>query len=146
MTAVLSVCTSMCSLLTPERLNGFYSYSVFKNVSIIRRSPVNMDIIVTTIGVFRVSTTNKKFWEELIAYFPLYEMGHIKNDASNNSSIVACVFVTAVTFLPSRCLATIRFLPSRCLETIGGFLPSRSLTTIRGLLPSRCLAHTHTAT
>jgi hypothetical protein len=27
---------------------------------------------------------------------------------SNNSSIVACVFVTAVTFLPSRCLATIR--------------------------------------
>jgi hypothetical protein len=66
--------------------------------------------------------TNKKFWEELIAYFPWYDTGHIKNDASNNSSIVACVFVTAVKFLPSRCLAKIgRFLPSRCLATIGGY-------------------------
>jgi hypothetical protein len=35
--------------------------------------------------------------------------GHIENDTSNNSSIVACVFVTAVRFLPSRCLATIGF-------------------------------------
>jgi hypothetical protein len=64
---------------------------------------------------------NKKFWEELIAYFPSYDTGHIENDAFNNSSIVACVFVTAVKFLPSRCLATIGgFLPSRCLATIGG--------------------------
>jgi hypothetical protein len=58
---------------------------------------------------------NKKFWEELIAYFPWYDTGHIRNGASNNSSIVTCVFVTAVTFLPSRCLAT-----------TGGFLPRRS--------------------
>jgi hypothetical protein len=72
---------------------------------------------------------NKKFWEELIAYFPWYDTGHIENDASNNSSIVACVFVTAVTFLPSRRLAT-----------IGGFLPSSCLAKIRVLLPSRCLA------
>jgi hypothetical protein len=50
---------------------------------------------------------DKKFWEELIAYFPLYDTGHIENYASNISSIVACVFVTAVTFLPSCCLATI---------------------------------------
>jgi hypothetical protein len=48
------------------------------------------------------------------------------------------VFVTVVTFLPSRCLAT-----------IGGFLPSHCLATIRAILPSRCLAtiggdtHTH---
>jgi hypothetical protein len=34
-------------------------------------------------------------------------MDRIENDASNISSIVACVFVAAVTFLPSRCLATI---------------------------------------
>jgi hypothetical protein len=54
-----------------------------------------------------VVLNNKKFWEELIAYFSWYETGHIENEASNNSSIVACVFVTAVTFLPSRCLATI---------------------------------------
>jgi hypothetical protein len=50
---------------------------------------------------------NKKFWEELIAYFTWYDTGHIDNDASNGSSIVACVFVTAVTFLQSRCRATI---------------------------------------
>jgi hypothetical protein len=68
-----------------------------------------------------LQSQNKKFWEELIAYFPWYDTGHIENDTSNNSSIVTCVFVTAVTFLPSRCLATIgRFLPSRWLATIGG--------------------------
>jgi hypothetical protein len=50
---------------------------------------------------------NKKFWEELIAYFSWYDKGHIENDASNNSSNAACVFVTAVTFLPSCRLATI---------------------------------------
>jgi hypothetical protein len=44
-------------------------------------------------------TFNKKFWEELIAYFPRYDTGHIDNDESNSSSIVACVFVTAVTLL-----------------------------------------------
>jgi hypothetical protein len=49
-------------------------------------------------------------------------MGHIENDESKNSSIVAFVFVTAVTFLPSRFLATIwGYLPSRCLATIGGY-------------------------
>jgi hypothetical protein len=63
-----------------------------------------------------------------------YDTGHIQNDASNNSSIVASVFVTAVTFLPSRCLATTRgFLPSRSLATIWGFLPSRCLETIGGI-------------
>jgi hypothetical protein len=44
------------------------------------------------------------------------------NDASNNSSVVACVFVTVVTFLLSRCLATLRvLLPSRYLATIGEY-------------------------
>jgi hypothetical protein len=38
---------------------------------------------------------------------PRYDKGHIENDVSNNYSNVACVFVTSVTFLPSRCLATI---------------------------------------
>jgi hypothetical protein len=55
---------------------------------------------------------NKKLWEELIAYFPWYDTDRIENDVSNNSSIAACVFITALTFLLSRCLATIReFLP-----------------------------------
>jgi hypothetical protein len=51
---------------------------------------------------------NKKFWEELGACFPLCDKDRIDNDAFNNSSAVACVFVAAVTFLPNRCLATIR--------------------------------------
>jgi hypothetical protein len=68
---------------------------------------------------------NKKFWEELIAYIPWYDTGHIENDASNSLSTAECVLATAVTFLPSRCLTTIRgFLPSRCLTTIGGFYPA----------------------
>jgi hypothetical protein len=33
----------------------------------------------------------KKFGEELIAYFPWYETSNVENDASNNSSVVACV-------------------------------------------------------
>jgi hypothetical protein len=49
-------------------------------------------------------------------------MVHKENDASINSSIVACVPVATVTFLPSRCLATIEgFLPSRFLATIEGY-------------------------
>jgi hypothetical protein len=49
-------------------------------------------------------------------HFPWYDMGRIENDASNNSSAVACAFVTTVTFLPSRCLATVRrFLPNRAV-------------------------------
>jgi hypothetical protein len=87
---------------------------------------------------------NRKPWEELTAYFPWYDTGHIEKDASNNSSIVACVFVTAVTFIPSRCLATIGGLsPSRCLATIRGFLPSRFLATIEGINRH---THMHTAT
>jgi hypothetical protein len=62
-------------------------------------------------------TNNKKFWEEPIAYFPWY-------DESNNSSTVA-----AVTFLPIRCLATIRgFLPRGCLATIGGYTDTHTHT------------------
>jgi hypothetical protein len=62
----------------------------------------------------RIEEMSKKFWEELMAYFPRYDTDHIENDVSNNSSIVAYVFVTAVTFLLSSYLATIgKFLPNR---------------------------------
>jgi hypothetical protein len=47
-----------------------------------------------------------KLWEELIAHFPWYDTDRIQNVSSNNS-IVASIFIAAVTFLPSRCLATI---------------------------------------
>jgi hypothetical protein len=74
-------------------------------------------------------------------------MDHIENDASSNS-LVACVFVTTVTFLPSRCLATIGgFLPSNCLATIGGFfskpLPSNYGGILTDLLPSNDRGDTH---
>jgi hypothetical protein len=36
-----------------------------------------------------------EFWDELIAYFRQYDTDHIENDASNNISIVVCVFVAA---------------------------------------------------
>jgi hypothetical protein len=64
--------------------------------------------VLTLLKMLLLCKLNKKFWEELIAYFPWYDTGHIENDASKNYSIVACLFVTAATFLPSRCLATIR--------------------------------------
>jgi hypothetical protein len=68
-----------------------------------------------------IAIHNKKFWGELIDYFPSYDTGHVENDVSNNSSIVACVFVTTLTFLPTCYLATIRaFLPRRCRATIWG--------------------------
>jgi hypothetical protein len=88
---------------------------------------------------------NKKFRKELIAYFPWYDTGHIENDASSNSSVVACVFVTAVTFLPGRCLATIGvfFTEPLPMNDKGIFtepLPSND----KGYQQTR--THTHTAT
>jgi hypothetical protein len=38
------------------------------------------------------------FSEELISYFPWFDMDLIGNDVSNNSYIVALVFIAAVTF------------------------------------------------
>jgi hypothetical protein len=64
-------------------------------------------LYILSISQQREINHNKKFWEEIIAYLPLYDTDRIKNDVSNNSSVVACVFVTVVTFLPSRYLATI---------------------------------------
>jgi hypothetical protein len=34
-------------------------------------------------------------------------MDRIENDTCSNSSSVSCVFIAAITFLPSRCVATI---------------------------------------
>jgi hypothetical protein len=51
------------------------------------------------------------FWEELIAYFPRYDMNHIENNMSDNSTTVARVIIFMATFLLSCCLAM-----------IGGFL------------------------
>jgi hypothetical protein len=45
----------------------------------------------------RYNVNKKKPWEELIADFPLIDTDLIENNASNNSLIIACVFVAAVT-------------------------------------------------
>jgi hypothetical protein len=76
---------------------------------------------------------NKKFSEESIAYFPWYGTGHIENDSSNNFSVFTCLFVTAATFLLSRCLATKgKYFTEPLPSNDRGFLPSRCLATIRG--------------
>jgi hypothetical protein len=59
---------------------------------------------------------------ELIAYFPGCDTGSIWNDASNSSSIVACVFVAAVKFLPSRCLTKLREYIYRHTDWWEGFM------------------------
>jgi hypothetical protein len=46
-----SVCMYWCALLQTERLNAFYSYSVFKSLSIIGRYQVNKNIPAQRIGI-----------------------------------------------------------------------------------------------
>jgi hypothetical protein len=67
----------------------------------------------------------KKFWEELIVHFSLIQHGpHKKRNNygdTHRQQGDLIIFVTMVTFLPSRCLATIRgFLPIRCLAMMEG--------------------------
>jgi hypothetical protein len=100
-------------------ISGFASSGVFIFNSY-KFTHIDFAGYIITDGSVWSGRVYKKFWEELIAHFPWYDKGQIENDASNNSSVVACLFVTAVTFLPSRCLAIITgFLPSRCLATLG---------------------------
>jgi hypothetical protein len=51
-----------------------------------------------------------------------YDTDRIENDASNNSPIAACVFVAAVTSLPSRYLATIGGYTYRHTDWLEGFI------------------------
>jgi hypothetical protein len=63
---------------------------------------------------------SKKFTEELIAYFPWYDTGYMENDASNNSSIVACIRYRGNVFTKPLPDNDIALLQSRCLATICG--------------------------
>jgi hypothetical protein len=93
--------------------------SVYSNGEYLRWPNINTEGFLRSCSFLAI---NKELWEEPIAYFPWYDTSHIENDASNNSSIVVCIFVTAVTFLPGRCLATMEgFLPGCCLATTGGY-------------------------
>jgi hypothetical protein len=49
-------------------------------------------------------------------------MDLIENDASNDSSIVACAFVASVTFLPSRCAVVVGVYTYRHTDKWEGFI------------------------
>jgi hypothetical protein len=86
----------VCAILSSHIVYKDYCRLVCDAVSSGRSIPTFWGSVLPP---FSGQKSNKKLCEELIAYFPWYDTGHIENDASNNSSIVACVFVTAVTFL-----------------------------------------------
>jgi hypothetical protein len=93
--------------LTSVHVCGNWHNSLHSTTNIFRMVNVHIQGVTERWGQTLATSSiykNKKFWEELIAYFPWYDTDHIENDAFNNSSIVAFVFFTAVTFLPSRCL------------------------------------------
>jgi hypothetical protein len=66
-------------------------------------------VLLACFSTFEKKKTQKykPFWEEVIPYFLSYDTGRIENEASNNSSTVACVFGATVTISPRRFLATI---------------------------------------
>jgi hypothetical protein len=68
---------------------------------------------------------NKRFWEELTAYFPWYDMDNIENKTIDISYIVVCEFVAAVIFLASRFLATIRGIHIRTHRLMRGIYEVR---------------------
>jgi hypothetical protein len=46
--------TWMCASLVPERLDGFYSYFVFQNLSVIGRCPMDTKILAPKIVALQV--------------------------------------------------------------------------------------------
>jgi hypothetical protein len=79
-----------------------------RNTAIVSQYRINRFIFVMAMqDVF--CKIDKKFWEELIAYYLLIQRGPRRKDVSNNSSIAACAFVATGTCLPSRCLAKIGY-------------------------------------
>jgi hypothetical protein len=49
-------------------------------------------LVVTVLGnILANDMINKKLWEELFAYFPSYDTGHIENNESNNL-LLLCVY------------------------------------------------------
>jgi hypothetical protein len=49
----------MCSSLAPERINGFYSDSVFNNLFTIGRCLINMNILAIKIGALEWGPEHK---------------------------------------------------------------------------------------
>jgi hypothetical protein len=94
------------------RFSFLFSHALKANVGIIFWNRPKVLRILSRFGMrshYVISYRKYKtttFWE-LIPYFPLIRHGSHRKWRANSSFIVLCVFVAAVTCLPSRCLATI---------------------------------------
>jgi hypothetical protein len=109
-----SVCKERCELPSPTAQNGNPTRQIyhprcinFLHIILQINITVSLERNASDEGTEGRTQRNKKFWEELMIYFPWYDTDRTENDASNNSFIVAYVFVATVMFLPSRCLVTI---------------------------------------
>jgi hypothetical protein len=56
---ISDICLGVCTSLTPEWLDGLYSYPTFKNLSVIGRCQVNMNILYLKIGDFQMGPPKK---------------------------------------------------------------------------------------
>jgi hypothetical protein len=70
---------------------------------VINEAELRLQLIAVLQYSYTTLTNKKKFWEELIAYFPL-----ILLHGQQRKRRLQQFFVAAGTCLPSRCLATIR--------------------------------------
>jgi hypothetical protein len=127
--------SSLCSFLQPPVTSSLCGSNIllstlFSNtLSLLVCSSLNVRDEVSqpyrTTGkiiVFFIYSNKKQEVEELIAYVPWYDTDRIENEAFNNSSVVAYVFVATVTFLPNSCLATIRGYTYRHTDWWEGFI------------------------
>jgi hypothetical protein len=63
-------------------------------------------VLIEPDAVLHGFSINKKFWEELMAYFPLIRDGPYRKRRPQTILLMLRVFVATGTCIPSRCLAT----------------------------------------
>jgi hypothetical protein len=81
----------MCTSVDPERLDGFYSYSVFESLSIIGRCLLNMNILVPKIRALKMGLEKQDsdFFNNRIDPCTTFLICGLFNDAVNISDSVA---------------------------------------------------------
>jgi hypothetical protein len=113
------------------RTVAYSRYNVMKKTSSSRRTAIcGMSVGITPTRhatEIRITTLNKAFWEELIAYFPSTRHG------PNRKRPIQQFVVATKTSLPSCYLAPIGgyTLQSLCLATIGGINRQTHKVTLR---------------
>jgi hypothetical protein len=110
---VLELYLITSSVDVPANLSSFGVFvcptSPFPVMTLFRLSSschIEHNLLHTTETAESSNTRNSE--KKVIACFLSYDMDRIQNDTSKNTSTIACVFVAAGTFSPSRCLATVR--------------------------------------